>query len=625
MEKYFTVIIGSGAAAYNCADCLYDMGVKDIAILTENRLFGTSRNTGSDKQTYYKLGIAGEVPDSVFGMAESLYSGGGADGDICLTEAANSLRAFYKLCEAGVPFPTNRYGEYVGYKTDHDPLQRATSVGPLTSKLMTEALEKRVQEKGIKILDKYYVAEIVTRNNRAVGVIAIFSGESGEEVVPIAAQNVVLATGGPAAIYRDSVYPECHTGSTSLGLRAGAKMSNLSEWQYGLASTKFRWNVSGTYQQVLPRYISVSEDGVEREFLHEYFDSPEKALDAVFLKGYQWPFDSLKIGGSSYVDLVVQYETNVLHNRVYMDFTANPRGWENFGALSEETRSYLTRSEAAFGKPIDRLRKMNPAAIELYKSHGIDITREPLEVAVCAQHCNGGVEVDSHYMSSVKNLYVCGEAAGTFGLYRPGGSALNSGQVGALRAAESIALTDSEPYNKEYEKAVSAAEKALREELKSAGESGGEAATYVWKNVRAEMSAYASNLRVPSELKRMAEKFDGMLSAGMCKKGSAVNYLKSRDALVSARAVLDAMYFACENMGSRGGAIYATDAPKYTGGVLSVDALPEREGTREEVIETVYEGGKFFTSKRKRRPIPKSDDWFENVWRDYRERTARKK
>ena len=104
MEKYDTVIIGSGAAAYNCADCLFEMGVKDMVILTENRLFGTSRNTGSDKQTYYKLGIAGEVPDSVYSMAEALYSGGGVDGDICLTEAANSLRAFYKLCEAGVPW-----------------------------------------------------------------------------------------------------------------------------------------------------------------------------------------------------------------------------------------------------------------------------------------------------------------------------------------------------------------------------------------------------------------------------------------------------------------------------------------------------------------------------------------
>ena len=36
-------------------------------------------------------------------------------------------------------------------------------------------------------------------------------------------------------------------------------------------------------------------------------------------------------------------------------------------------------------------------------------------------------------------LVVAGEAAGTFGVYRPGGSALNSTQVGSIRAAEHIA------------------------------------------------------------------------------------------------------------------------------------------------------------------------------------------
>ena len=37
------------------------------------------------------------------------------------------------LAELGVPFPMNEYGEYVGYRTDHDPRLRASSAGPLTS------------------------------------------------------------------------------------------------------------------------------------------------------------------------------------------------------------------------------------------------------------------------------------------------------------------------------------------------------------------------------------------------------------------------------------------------------------------------------------------------------------
>ena len=47
-----TVIVGSGAAAYNAANRLWEKGIRDILMVTENRLAGTSRNTGSDKQTY---------------------------------------------------------------------------------------------------------------------------------------------------------------------------------------------------------------------------------------------------------------------------------------------------------------------------------------------------------------------------------------------------------------------------------------------------------------------------------------------------------------------------------------------------------------------------------------------
>lgn len=83
---------------------------------------------------------------------------------------------------------------------------------------------------------------------------------------------------------------------------------------------------------------------------------------------------------------------------------------------------------------------MNPQAIALYRSHGIDLARDRLEIAVCAQHHNGGLAVDAHWQTSVEGLYAAGESAGTFGAARPGGSALNSGQVGSQRAAEHIAF-----------------------------------------------------------------------------------------------------------------------------------------------------------------------------------------
>ena len=119
------LVIGTGCAGYNAADWLYDLGRTDVAIVTEGIKMGTSRNTGSDKQTYYKLSLASDEADSVQEMAQTLFSGGSVNGDTALAEAAGSVRSFMKLVNLGVPFPCSEYGEYVGYKTDHDPRPRA--------------------------------------------------------------------------------------------------------------------------------------------------------------------------------------------------------------------------------------------------------------------------------------------------------------------------------------------------------------------------------------------------------------------------------------------------------------------------------------------------------------------
>jgi succinate dehydrogenase/fumarate reductase flavoprotein subunit len=62
-------VVGSGAAGFSAACWLDALGVQDIALITEGLSCGTSRNTGSDKQTYYKLSLCGDGPDSVQDLA----------------------------------------------------------------------------------------------------------------------------------------------------------------------------------------------------------------------------------------------------------------------------------------------------------------------------------------------------------------------------------------------------------------------------------------------------------------------------------------------------------------------------------------------------------------------------
>lgn len=308
-----TLIIGSGASGLNAAVQLAANGVDDTLIVSEGLRMGTSINTGSDKQTYYKLSMCGDDTDSPKTMAETYFDGGSMHGDIALAEASLSARAFMHLVNLGVPFPRDRYGQFVGYKTDHDPRQRATSIGPYTSREMCRALIRTAKSLGIPIREKRNVIQLLTvgegEEKRVAGAIAVREDGTLEAY---GAENVVFAVGGPGGLYKTSVYPDVHTGAIGLALMAGAKGQGLPESQYGMASIKFRWNVSGTYMQVIPRFISTAADGHgdEKEFLPEYFDTVGQMCSNVFLKGYQWPFDSRKVvGGSSIVDILVYIET----------------------------------------------------------------------------------------------------------------------------------------------------------------------------------------------------------------------------------------------------------------------------------------------------------------------------
>ena len=422
-----------------------------MLIVTDNRNGGTSRNTGSDKQTYYRQSDASHVPDSPYAMVESYIRGGATHGDIAFIEAQNSLRAFYNLVSLGMEFPHNRYGGYTGYKTDHDPSSRGISLGPYTSREMVRVLSAEVQRNGTPLWDQCDVVRLLTdENDQMVGAVILDKTKLQEEnhgLSVILADHVVLGTGGPAGFYASSVYPRVHVGSIGLAMEIGAEAANLTESQFGIASIKFRWNLSGSYQQVLPRYYSTDREGNNPEdFLSPYFSSWEALTNAVFLKGYQWPFDAAKIPdeGSSLIDLLVYQETQVKGRRVFMDFRENLSGkseWCDFSksCVASSALGYLQTSGAWAETPYERLQLLNQAAIDMYASNHIDLSKEPLEIDVCAQHNNGGLAADIWWESTnIAHLYPIGEVNGSHGVSRPGGSALNAGQVGALRAATRI-------------------------------------------------------------------------------------------------------------------------------------------------------------------------------------------
>jgi len=589
-----TAVVGAGAAGLNAADELMKMGV-DTLLIAPSLDAGTSRNAGSDKQTFFKMNVAGDYNDSPASLAKAFFAGGAMHGDTAYALAAGSPRAFFKLVELGVPFPQNELGEFIGYRTDHDESLRATSAGPLTSRYMAEKLLASVKNRGTKILEGYILTSILTDDEGAVkGLIAV----NEEETVAVAAKNIILATGGPATVYSRTVFPRSQTGATGAAIRAGAMTNNLCYWQYGLASLKVLWNVSGSYQQAIPAY---RDENGERVLDESDFADEGDLLDSIFRKGYQWPFDARKLGGSSRVDRQV-LRLMAKGGRVFLDFRQEETE-KPLAKIGSEAAEYIKNCGAEQNSPYERLMAINPAAAAFYRDRGIDLEKEPLEIAVCAQHCNGGIKVDKWWKTSVKGLYAAGECAGAFGMYRPGGSALNETQVGSLRAAQHIAAHGG---RENAPAADGLAADDLAEELAFIENArAGKMADFVKfaNEARTRMDVVAGALRDPEGMRKLRADVENALSNMIGGEGThtVAEAVAARDDLFTMREALAAMLCQMKLKGEAGHGFTARETDEN-----APDAA-------EFAVET-HDGEAQLVPLR---PIPQGGGWFETVWKAY--------
>lgn len=660
VHNYSTIIVGSGAAGMNCAVHLYEFmtrkGVKDahkrIAVVTAGLKLGASRMSGSDKQTYYKQGTSPEIPDCAEQFAKTLLAGGCCHGDLALAEGIGSLREFAHLVQAGVPFPTDAMGTFIGYKTDHDPAERATSAGPKTSKFMSECLQRQVQAYGIEIFDQQEAAHLLTvgqgKARRIAGLVTVQKSKvtaSSWGLNVFLAENIVLAAGGPGALYKTSVYPEGQIGIHGLAFQAGLAAENVTESQFGLASIKFRWNVSGTYMQALPRLFSTNAGGRdEREFLTDFFPSMSKMATDIFLKGYQWPFDPQRIENhqSSLIDVLVFNETQK-GRRVFMDFRRNPIGNAamkpfDIKDLEPEAYDYLAKAGAFQKTPIQRLAHMNPLAIDIYKEHGIDLYKEPLEIAVCAQHNNGGFAIDKWWESSVPHTFVIGEMAGSHGVKRPGGSALNAGQTGGLRAAEYIANVygANVPTYAKQQKEIDEQLTSLVTKLNGWKKSSGPIAKSVVEEIQNRMTTSGGHIREMADatkaLKEAMALYEAIRTDGVKLAGikSVVAAIQAEHLALASVGYLKAIVeLLRQGSGSRGSHLVLTaDGVEIHKDVINqatgrpLRFKPENVELRKSILRIEFDPKAkdlFTCATVTPRPAPTERKAFEPAWQDYRE------
>ena len=313
--------------------------------------------------------------------------------------------------------------------------------------------------------------------------------------------------------------------------------------------------------------------------------------------------------------------------RVFLDYRRNPSEADDHGTLrleklSEKAREYLTNSNALLPTPIERLEKMNRPAIDLYASHGIDLYNERLEIAVCAQHCNGGLAVEnSRESTSLKDFYAVGECAGTFGVYRPGGSALNSTQTGSLFAAIAIAkkkkafAMPSEAVLSDISDEIGMLSAMTggdvsRDEILSRRMAMGKRMSECAAFLRNEAKLQTSIAKCREELLRFTEDYRLQDEADMT--DALINRDVLQTQLTYFGAILD---YIADGGKSRGSYLLLQD-----GADDLLSAVPEIDTAHAAFVQNTALGRdlsvtSFFEAVR---PLPESDQWFENVWNRFR-------
>jgi succinate dehydrogenase/fumarate reductase flavoprotein subunit len=423
-----------------------------------------------------------------------------------------------------------------------------------TGPAVAAALRRRVARIGaVRCAGNLLITDLVVADGEAAGAVGLDIA-SGTPVT-IAAKAIVIATGGLSRLFRrNSASANSGGDGYALALRAGAELVDMEFVQFfpighlaprlvGLDPIlwdPFRYKLGG-------RLLN----GAGEAFLAAY-GSDESA-------GYTTPRDLLTRAIAS----EVAAGRGSPHGGVYLSFAHLPR----------------ERIAAAFGPIVARLAQ-----------NGIDLARDPVEVAPIAHYHMGGIRVDERLESRVPGLYAAGEATGgASGANRLSGNAIPEALVFGERAGHFAALRAAG--RAQAWRRRDAAEALAQIRALSAGQKGDVAAIALLEEMRALMWRHVGPFRdaagLAAALARLRE-MRGMLPALAVTPGAHMNptladWFELRAGLLAAEAVAAAALARRESRGAHQRTDFPHADPALAGshivaceaaGTLTVKAAP---------------------------------------------------
>jgi len=446
--KTDVLVIGSGGAGCRAAIEVSKYNL-NVLIVSKGLSFKSGCTTLAEGGYNAAFGAV-DCEDSPESHFEDTLKGGAYLNDPKLVRILvdESPERLIELETYGALFDRQESGEINQRPFGGQTFRRTCFQGDRTGHEMMMALKEEVIKREIETLDEIMITSLIMDESgeSVIGATGISLQDSKFTIFK--ARSVVMACGGAGWLYPVTSNTMRKTGDGySLAYDAGADLLDMEQVQFHPTGMIFPQSRKGVLVTEAVRGEGgklINTNG--RRFMKNYDPRGELATRDI-------------VSRAIYNEIMERRGTQI--GGVYMDISHLPDE-----VIEEKLETMLLQ----------------------FRDVGVDIRKEPMEVAPTAHHFMGGIMADEYGSTTLKNLFAAGEVTGgVHGANRLGGNALADTQVFGKRAGESAAKNALESKLKSNNSFVEVEKKRIKNLFKGGDiypvEIKKELENVMWKNV----------------------------------------------------------------------------------------------------------------------------------------------
>ncbi|UXP33855.1 L-aspartate oxidase [Reichenbachiella agarivorans] len=391
MPKFDYLVIGSGVAGLTYA-------LKVAKRFPDKTLAMVTKSHETESNTKYAQGGMAVVLDKVSDsyqqhIQDTLVAGDGlCDEEVVrfvVNEAPDRLK---ELIDWGTKFDKGKQGKYDLGKEGGHSAHRIVHHKDITGFEIQRALLEQVHEcPNVSVFAHHFAVDLITEHHLDVELVdksrtcfgAYVLDEKTKKIETYKAKITMLASGGIGHVYQNTTNPQIATGDgIAMAYRAQAHVKHMEFVQFHPTALyeSERKGQNFLISEAVRGFGALLRDKKGEPFMQKYDDREELASRDIVSRAIDF---EMKKSGDEYVYLDCRH----------LDLVA--------------------------------FEKHFPNILNKCKSIGIDLSKDMIPVVPAAHYVCGGVEVNIHGQSRVKNLFVCGETSCT-GLHGANRLASNS-------------------------------------------------------------------------------------------------------------------------------------------------------------------------------------------------------